>query len=62
MNTDANIVTARAGERCPQHPGCILLRCTNMWCHQLVHRLTQPGQPRRFCSTRCRVAYHRASH
>ncbi len=61
MNLDANIVTGRTATPCPDHPGCILLRCQNMWCTQPVHRRSQPGQPRRFCTTRCRVAYHRGN-
>ena len=44
---------------CPEHPGCVLLRCAQFWCSRPVHLLHQRGQPRRFCSTRCRVAEHR---
>ena len=61
MLITANIVTAHPGAPCLRHPGCILLRCANLWCNQLIHRLAQPGQPRRFCSTRCRVAHHRGN-
>jgi hypothetical protein len=62
MSTGTNIVTARPDPGpCPEHPGCVLLHCANMWCDQLVHYKNQPGQPRRFCSTRCRVAHHRGN-
>ncbi len=62
MTTDANIVTGPPDPGpCPQHPGCFILRCHNMWCRHLIHRKDQRGQPRRFCSTRCRVAHHRGN-
>lgn len=44
---------------CPTHPGCRIARCQRMFCDHAVHRLTQRGQPRRFCSPACRVAEHR---
>ena len=63
MSTGANIVTGPPAVPgpCPQHPGCVLIRCAHLWCHNVVHRVNQPGQPRRFCSTRCRVAAHRGT-
>lgn len=44
---------------CPEHPGCIPLRCARFGCPNLVHSRIQRGQPRRFCSAACRVAEHR---
>jgi hypothetical protein len=45
---------------CPEHEHCLLQRCRRLWCANTVHvRLRRPGQPRRFCSTTCRVAEHR---
>ena len=62
MNLTANIVTAHPDPAtCSEHPGCFVTPCNNMWCNQPVHHPNQPGQPRRFCSTRCRVAHHRGT-
>jgi hypothetical protein len=56
-DTDANIVTGPAG--CPDL-GCVVRRCAHWHCRTLIHiDVTRRGQPRRFCSTRCRVAEHR---
>jgi hypothetical protein len=44
---------------CPTHPGCLVTRCDRFGCGQLLHRLGQRGQPRRFCCPACRVAEHR---
>ncbi len=49
----------RAPGPCPQHPGCVLLRCAHWLCPTMIHRLHQRGQPRRYCSTACQVAEHR---
>ena len=59
-DADANIVTGPTGPAgCPD-PGCVVLRCAYRHCRTLIHLdVTRPGQPRRFCSTRCRVAEHR---
>ena len=62
MNTTANIVTTPPA-LCTEHPHCLLTACHYLWCHNAVHyNLTGPGQPRRYCSTRCRVAEHRRLH
>jgi hypothetical protein len=63
MNGTANIVTGppTVPGPCPHHPGCTLIRCGHLWCNNVVHLLNQPGRPRRFCSTRCRVAAHRGT-
>jgi hypothetical protein len=62
MNTPANIVTGQP-RPCPDHPDCLLQRCRRLWCHNTVHvKLISRGQPRRYCSTRCRVAEHRRLH
>lgn len=66
MSDTANIVTGphRPGP-CPEHPYCLRRRCARLWCPHLIHiqlRNPGPGQPRRFCSTRCRVAEHRRLH
>jgi hypothetical protein len=47
---------------CNTHPGCVILRCQRIFCDRPIHRLNQPGQPRRFCSPACRVAEHRRLH
>jgi hypothetical protein len=48
---------------CPDHPGCLILRCNRWLCHQTFHLpLNQPGQPRRYCRQACRVAEHRRLH
>ena len=59
-DTDANIVTGpTASAECPDL-GCVVRRCAHWHCRTLIHiDVTRPGQPRRFCSTRCRVAEHR---
>jgi hypothetical protein len=59
-DTDANIVTGPTTPAdCPD-PGCVVRRCAHWHCRILIHvDVTRPGQPRRFCSTRCRVAEHR---
>jgi len=45
---------------CPEHPGCLLVRCACLFCDRLIHLpLNRPGQPRRYCTTACRVAEHR---
>ena len=49
----------RAPGPCPEHPRCVLLRCARWLCPNTIHRLPQPGQPRRYCSTACKVAEHR---
>jgi len=56
-DADANIVTGPT-----EGPGLgwIVRRCGHWHCRTLIHiDVTRPGQPRRFCSTRCRVAEHR---
>ena len=45
---------------CPDHPGFIIRRCEHWSCNHTFHVPNRPGQPRRFCSTRCRVAEHRS--
>ena len=62
-DADANIVTGptvpTAPADCPEL-GCVVRRCAHWHCRTLIHiDVTRPGQPRRFCSTRCRVAEHR---
>ena len=59
-DADANIVTGpTAPASCPQR-GYVVLRCAHWHCGTLFRiDVTRPGQPRRFCSTRCRVAEHR---
>jgi hypothetical protein len=59
-NADANIVTGRpVPPSCPDR-GCVVRRCAHWHCRTLIHiDVTRRGQPRRFCSTRCRVAEHR---
>lgn len=47
------------GRTCPEHVGCLLIRCDRFLYSRLVHRGPGPGQPRRFCSPACRVAEHR---
>jgi hypothetical protein len=45
---------------CPDHPGCLVLRCRRWLCEHTFHQtLIQRGQPRRYCSPACRVAEHR---
>ena len=44
---------------CPTHPGCTIARCQYIRCSNPIHRHKQRGRPRRYCSTRCRVADHR---
>ena len=45
---------------CPDHEHCTVIRCHHVECRRLMHvPLLRRGQPRRFCSTRCRVAEHR---
>lgn len=42
-----------------QHKIVISRQVTCLWCGaELVHKAA--GRPRRFCSTACRMAYHRA--
>jgi len=49
-----------AAQPCPEHPGCLITRCRRFLCNTPVHlALNSPGQPRRYCSTACRVAEHR---
>ena len=61
MNTPANIVTSPPP--CPDHPNCLPRPCRRLWCPNLIHiSLTSPGQPRQYCTTRCRVAEHRRLH
>ena len=59
-DADANIVTGPAAPAdCPDR-GCVVGPCAHWHCRTLIHiDLTRPGRPRRFCSTRCRVAEHR---
>ena len=59
-DADANIVTGpTVPADCPDL-GCVVRRCAHWHCATLIHiDVTRPGQPRRFCSTRCRVAEHR---
>jgi hypothetical protein len=59
-DADANIVTdPTTSADCPDL-GCVVRRCAHWHCRTLIHiDITRPGQPRRFCSTRCRVAEHR---
>ncbi len=61
MNTPTNIVTSPPrAQPCPEHPHCLLLPCRRPWCINTIHLdLTSRGRPRRYCSTRCRVAEHR---
>jgi hypothetical protein len=61
MNHDSEYrYTANGSKPCPEHPDCTIIRCHRFLCPRPVHRpLRQPGQPRRFCSTACRVAEHR---
>jgi hypothetical protein len=48
---------------CPEHPDCLIQRCALWSCRHTFHfPLRRRGQPRRFCSTRCRVAEHRSLH
>jgi hypothetical protein len=59
-DADANIVTGPTGPAERPRLGWIVLRCAHYHCRTLIHiDVTRPGQPRRFCSTRCRVAEHR---
>jgi hypothetical protein len=45
---------------CPDHPGCYIYRCTRWLCQRTFHtQLIRRGQPRRYCSSACRVAEHR---
>lgn len=45
---------------CPQHPHCLIRRCTRWQCTNTFHTpINQPGQPRRYCTNTCRVAEHR---
>ncbi|PZS22805.1 MAG: hypothetical protein DLM61_25255 [Pseudonocardiales bacterium] len=54
---------ARLPGPCPDHTVCLILRCQHWLCDRTFHLpLNQPGQPRRFCSPRCRVAEHRRLH
>ncbi len=58
-DADANIVTGPAAPAgCPDR-GCVVLPCAHWHCRTLIHIVTRRGPPRRFCSTRCRVAEHR---
>jgi hypothetical protein len=59
-DADANIVTGPAAPAgCPDL-GCVVLRCAHWHCRTLIHiDVTRRGRPRRFCSTRCRVAEYR---
>jgi hypothetical protein len=48
---------------CPDHPTYLVVRCARWLCHRTFYLpLNQRGQPRRFCSPRCRVAEHRSLH
>ncbi len=59
-DADANIVTGPTGPAGWPELGCVVRRCAHWHCRTLIHiDVTRPGQPRRFCSTRCRVAEHR---
>ena len=59
-DTDANIVTGPAGPAEGPGLGWVAQRCAHWHCRTLIHiDITRPGRPRRFCSTRCRVAEHR---
>jgi hypothetical protein len=59
-DTDANIVTGPTGPAEGPRLGWVVRRCAHWHCATLIHiDVTRPGQPRRFCSTRCRVAEHR---
>ena len=44
---------------CPEHQGCILIRCNRFLCPNPVHVGRGRGRPARFCSAACRVAEHR---
>jgi hypothetical protein len=59
--TDTDIVTRLDGlDTCPVHQGCSRRRCAHWDCSNIIHiGLNRRGQPRQFCSTRCRVAEHR---
>jgi hypothetical protein len=59
-DTAANIVTGPTGRAEDPRLGWVVLRCAHWHCRTLIHLdVTRPGRPRRFCSTRCRVAEHR---
>ena len=59
-DADANIVTGPAVPADRPDLGWVVRRCAHWHCRTLIHcDVTRPGQPRRFCSTRCRVAEHR---
>jgi Family of unknown function (DUF6788) len=59
--THANTVTIPGGPgTCPDHRGCLARKCAHWGCSNIIHvDLNRRGQPRRFCTTRCRVAEHR---
>lgn len=59
-DADANIVTGPTiPASCPE-PAYVVLRCAHWHCRTPIRiDITRPGRPRRFCSTRCRVAEHR---
>lgn len=59
-DADANIVTDPTGPAESPRLGWVAQRCAHWHCRTLIHiDITRPGRPRRFCSTRCRVAEHR---
>jgi len=62
-DVDANIVTGPTGPAEGPRLGWVVRRCEHYHCRTLIHiDVTRRGQPRRFCSTRCRVAEHRRLH
>jgi hypothetical protein len=59
-DTGANIVTGPTDPAPSPALGWVVRRCAHWHCRTLIHiDVTRPGRPRRFCSTRCRVAEHR---
>jgi hypothetical protein len=59
-DVDANIVTGPTGPAEGPSLGWVVRQCAHWHCRTLIHiDVTRRGQPRRFCSTRCRVAEHR---
>jgi hypothetical protein len=53
----------RSSGSCPDHPGCLILRCRRWLCPRNFHTpINQRGQPRRYCSPACRTAEHRRLH
>jgi hypothetical protein len=48
---------------CPDHPSCLILRCSHWLCDRRFHLpLNQPGQPHRYSRRARRVAEHRRPH